>query len=916
MMNSILRTSLFIALSCPYFSVSAEPIYLQLRWHHQFQFAGYYAALEKGYYKKAGLDVIINAGSPEKKPVQEVLQGRAQYGEANSELLLERLRGAPLVALAAIYQHSPSVLIARKDSEISSPDDLVGKKVMLLDQSMDADFIAMFNNEGVNISGINVIPSSYDIHDLANGTVDAFNSYLSNEPYYLKKQGVKFTVLNPRNYGVDFYSDILFTSEDELEKHPERVQAFRQASLEGWYYAMDHPQEIIDLLINNYKVDKSREHLEFEAEAIRSLIVPDTIDLGHMNHWRWRHMAEIFIKAGMVENDNFLQDFSYDPDSRADQEKLLRYINISVGTALLAGIIILTLLFFYRSLKRKNKISNRNEKLLLLAQETAGIAYFIINPMTSYWESSPLLDQIFGIDADFKRDISNWKSLIHHDDRQRILVRYQEIISSHERFFIEYRIIRQSDGEIRWVVANGYIERECGIKLLVGTIQDITQRKNDDHEIQQLAFYDPLTKLPNRRLLQERLKHGIDVEQRSGKQLALLMIDLDRFKAVNDSHGHQAGDELLQQVSLRINSLLRNIDMVARWGGDEFVVLLEDISHADDAARIAEAVITELSKPFCLAQCDSVKIGTSIGISLYPEHGDSYEILMDHADAALYQAKDAGRGCFAYFSKDLTIAAKEHIELESRLRHAVENNELSLLFQPQVNLISGRIIGAEALVRWQDPINGLTSPLKFIPIAEETNLIVEIGGWVLRETCRQGKEWLDDGLLPLTLAVNVSPHQFQRSDICALVAMVLNETGFPANQLELEITESGLMGSHNQAAVILNNLRDLGIHLAIDDFGTGYSSLAHLKHFPLDILKIDKSFIDDIPFHQDDIEIAATIVAMGHILGFKVLAEGVETQEQLAFLQEIGCDSYQGYIKSKPVSAHEFAALLRKQDAI
>jgi len=318
---------LVMALLCPCFSVLAEPIHLQLRWHHQFQFAGYYAALEKGYYKKAGLDVIIHAGSPEKKPVQEVLQGHAQYGEANSELLLERLRGAPLIALAAIYQHSPSVLIVRKDAGIFSPDDLVGKKVMLLNQTVDADFVAMFNNEGVDIGRLHVIPSSYEIRDLADGKVDAFNSYLSNEPYFLKQQGVEFTVLNPRNYGVDFYSDILFTSEDELKQHPERVKAFRQASLEGWYYAMNHPQEIIDLLLHQYKVNKSRGHLEFEAEAIRSLIVPDVIDLGHMNPWRWRHMTETFIKAGMVKNDQFLQDFSYEADPIADKKSCSNILN-------------------------------------------------------------------------------------------------------------------------------------------------------------------------------------------------------------------------------------------------------------------------------------------------------------------------------------------------------------------------------------------------------------------------------------------------------------------------------------------------------------------------------------------------------------------------------------------------------------
>ncbi|TAK61335.1 PAS domain S-box protein [Methylobacter sp.] len=474
---------------------------------------------------------------------------------------------------------------------------------------------------------------------------------------------------------------------------------------------------------------------------------------------------------------------------------------------------------------------------------------------------------------------------------------------------------RRKNGEIypKWLSITAVKESDGAVTHYVGTHTDITERKTAEEQIKQLAFYDPLTQLPNRRLLQERLKHGINVERRDGKQLALLMLDLDRFKAVNDSFGHLAGDELLQQVALRITARLRNVDMVARLGGDEFVVLLEDIAHPKDAARVAEEIITDLTKSFCLSQSDNVQIGASIGISLYPQHGDTPEILMDHADAALYQAKDAGRGCFAYFSEDLTLAARERIALESRLRRAIEQEELRIFYQPQVDIASNRIVGAEALVRWQDPVEGLIPPIRFIPIAEETGLILTIGEWVLRETCRQGQQWLDAGLPPLILAVNVSPHQFRRSDICDLVATVLNDTGFPPQQLELEITESGLMENQENATAILNSLRAQGVRLAIDDFGTGYSSLAYLKHFPLDVLKIDKRFIDDIPFHQDDMEIAATIVAMGHILGFKVLAEGVETMAQLAFLQEKGCDMYQGYIKSKPVLPHEFAELLREQ---
>jgi len=406
---------------------------------------------------------------------------------------------------------------------------------------------------------------------------------------------------------------------------------------------------------------------------------------------------------------------------------------------------------------------------------------------------------------------------------------------------------RRKNGEMfpEWLIITAVKEpdeKNEHVNNYVASFSDITSRKAAEEEIKQLAFYDPLTQLPNRRLLQERLKHSIDVERRDGKRLALLMLDLDRFKAVNDSLGHLAGDELLQQVAVRISARLRDVDMVARLGGDEFVVLLEDIAHAEDAARVAAEIIFVLGKPFQLTQSNDVQIGASIGISLYPEHGASYEMLMDHADAALYQAKDQGRGCYAYFSEDQTLAARERIALETRLRRAIEQGELRVFYQPQVDIESGRIVGAEALVRWQDPIEGLIPPLRFIPIAEETGLILEIGAWVLRETCRQGRLWLDAGLPPLTLAVNVSPQQFRRGDISALVATALNETGFPAEYLELEMTESGLMENQDHVMALLNKLRSQGIRLAIDDFGTGFSSLAYLKHFPLDVLKNRQKF--------------------------------------------------------------------------
>lgn len=444
----------------------------------------------------------------------------------------------------------------------------------------------------------------------------------------------------------------------------------------------------------------------------------------------------------------------------------------------------------------------------------------------------------------------------------------------------------------------------------IGVFADISKLKSSEAELEFLAHHDPLTRLPNRLLLLSRLEYSIERAQRENKQLALLMLDLDRFKDVNDSFGHLAGDELLQQAAARLTERLRSVDTVTRLGGDEFTVLLEEIAHPEDAARVADEIISALSEPWHLANGIEVRISVSVGITLFPEHGNTPVELLQQADAALYQAKAEGRGRFTYFSENLTRAARERIELESRLRRAITQNELRVYYQPQMDIASGRMTGAEALVRWQDPVEGLIPPSRFITVAEETGLIGAVGDWVLKEACLQGRRWIEAGMPELTLAVNVSSYQFLSGNLVEAVTHTLASTGFPAARLELELTESALMDRHKETVDTLNRLRKLGVRLAIDDFGTGYSSLAYLKRFPLDVLKIDKSFVEDIPENQDDREIAAAIIVMAHTLRFKVLAEGVETAEQLAFLQDQGCDSYQGFLKSPPLPADAFTKLL------
>lgn len=453
------------------------------------------------------------------------------------------------------------------------------------------------------------------------------------------------------------------------------------------------------------------------------------------------------------------------------------------------------------------------------------------------------------------------------------------------------------------------VRNDAGIIVnYVIVFADISRIKASETQLEFLSHHDPLTKLPNRLLLQSHLEHSIRFAQRENHRVALLMLDLDRFKDVNDSFGHAAGDELLQQVAERLSSRLRGMDTVARLGGDEFTVILQKIEAPEEAARVATEIMNHLNKPWTLSNNAEVHIGVSIGISIFPEHGESTHDLLQHADAALYQAKHEGRGRFRYFSQGLTYAARERIGMEVRLHRAIENDELRVVYQPQIDITTGRITGAEALVRWQDPQDGLIPPSRFIPLAESTGLIDSIGEWVLRRSCMQGREWLDAGLPPLTLAVNISPRQLQHEGLIGTLTRILEETGFPARQLELELTESALMEPN--VAELLAGLRALGVRLAIDDFGTGYSSLAYLKRFPLDVLKIDKGFVDDIPHGTDRGAIAAAIVAMGHTLGFKVLAEGVENDGQLAFLQSLGCDMYQGYLASRPVPAEAFEALL------
>ena len=470
---------------------------------------------------------------------------------------------------------------------------------------------------------------------------------------------------------------------------------------------------------------------------------------------------------------------------------------------------------------------------------------------------------------------------------------------------------RRRDGEVypenRTVVA----VRDASQRLqhYVSTFSDISAEKFAAERIHRLAHYDATTELPNRVLLQDRLLHAINRVARGGKRLALLFLDLDGFKLINDTYGHSAGDEVLRLVGVRLTSRLRKADIVARIGGDEFAVVVSDVDKGSDVQTICDQLLQVITEPYELSGRAS-SVTTSIGIAIFPEDGGDVQTLLKHADAAMYRAKENGKNRYAFYEPEMNQRAEERLELTRRMRHALDRDEFGLCYQPQYDLSSGRLVGVEALVRWKDEDGNLIPPARFIPVAEDSGLIVPLGEWVLRQACRQAQQWREQGLEFGRLSVNISGRQFNDEGLQSAVAEALAASGLPGKRLELEITEAWVMEGPYRAEQQMRLLREMDINLVIDDFGVANSSMAYLKGLPVQKLKIDRSFVRDILSDSDDAAIVSAMIAMGHSLGLRVVAEGVETSEQSAFLRGTGCDEVQGFLFGRPVPSDEMNVLL------
>lgn len=1196
-----------------------EIVTLQLKWHHQFQFAGYYAARDQGYYQEENLDVRIIKGGTDAPALNQVLSGAAQYGIGDSDILLARTQGQPVVAVASVFQHSPYVLLSLRKSNIHQPSDLVGKRIMLSNNQGATQFKAMMYKHGIALDQVTVLPHSWNLQDLIDGKVDAVSAYATAEPARLNKMGYASSILSNQQYGVDYYGDTLFTTEQEVLMHPERVDAFLRATKKGWAYAFSHQQEMAERIAGMEGVAArglSTETLLTEARLMQPYVLSDVVEFGHMNLERWQAIANSMAELKLIPQDYVLEGFIY--TSNAFEQRVLRWV-----VALLVTAVMLIFLSFLWNVQIQRKVKIRTaelqeeiqrrhqaESLLKIAGSAARLGGWIMDVKSGMVTWSDEVAAIHEMLPGYSPSVEEGMALFAPEDREkiknavqrciekgipydlelekytasgrRIWVRtigqpvhdadgtisqlqgsFQDIserknleafkvgqnkileqiasnrplsevmhaavalieaqfpdcmcstmlmdsdgrhlhvgastklpqaylqciegveISSHcgscgtaayekrcvivtniaeDPLWAEYKSAavpfglhacwsspifssqkevlgtfavyhatphEPSKDELEFVEASSHIlgiaiERnqaqehlrllESGLARLndivmitetvaadpiqqriifvndafesvtgygrdevlgkspdildgkntqpeellkihqaltnelpvhaeliqykksaeeiwleldivsvhdksgwhthwVAVMRDITQRKQSDFKIQQLAFYDTMTGLPNRQLLIDRLEQRLAASTRNKQSGAVLFIDLDNFKSLNDTHGHDVGDMLLIEVAKRLQSCVRGSDTVSRLGGDEFVVIADKLDeNADEASLqvrvVCEKILRSFEAPFILNHYTH-HTTPSIGVTLFSQATPTtVDELLRRADLAMYKAKDSGRNAYRFFDPEMEAFLRERVALESDLHQGIIQQQFELHFQPQLNNVK-QIVGAEALVRWHHPKRGLVMPAEFIQFAEDSGLILAIGEWVMTSACRQLLLWAHNPKMQhLTLSVNVSPRQFLQSDFVEQVMQLIKTTGIAPSKLKLELTESILVDNLEEIITKMSALSAIGVGFSLDDFGTGYSSLSYLKRLPLGQLKIDQSFVCDIFNDDKDSSIVHTIINLGQNLGLEVLAEGVETEAQLDFLLARGCQLFQGYLFSKPMPVKEFEALL------
>jgi len=1151
-----LITLLYLALSSsPLLAEPAEQVSLQLKWLHSFQFAGYYAAKEKGFYAEQNLDVTIHQRIPKISNIEQVLKNESQYGVADTSLLQQRLIGKPVVVLASIFQHNPLVYLTLKKSGIVSPYELKGKRVME-DGFDNAPLRAMLYETGISADDLTHLDNSFNPDDLITGKTDALIGYLTDQVDYFKQKGIEINIIDPRNYGVDFLGDNLFTTEQEIKQHPDRAQRFLRASLKGWDYALHHQDELIQIILSKYNANNrlSAEHLRFEAEATVKMILPETIPIGHTDIKRFQRIADTYRQLGLIRSIDHLDGFIYQRikpsklyftpaeqawlqahplirvgidrdfapyewlDAKGDYvglsadyialveqrlgvklqivkdktwaeilemaqrgeldmianvnktPKRERYLifteaylqtptiiisdnnngfigtldrlegkrvalekgyfmqerlkhdhpeihllpaenvhdaltlvgsgkaNAYVGDAASANYAVkrdgmLNLSFSgdtgYKNGHRMAATKTNPELITLLDKALADIPLSEKETIQNRWMSLTyepgfktktlllyaaaalvLLLMIVGWNMRLRREISQRKQVeeaqrmaasvfssiqegimitdarrtiidlnpaftrITGYSRDEVLGKTPSLLKSglHDDRYYEamWQAInrqgywhgevwnRKKGGEIfaEMLTISAVTDKQGKITHYIGTSSDISALKEQARKLELVAHYDPLTGVPNRILLADRMHLALAQTKRDNCLMAVGYLDLDGFKPVNDTLGHEAGDQLLIEIARRIKNALREGDTVARLGGDEFVFLLLGLEEVEDCEITLHRLLQVISEPVAIGS-QTVSVSASIGISIFPgdctdavaatEDNTDPDTLLRHADQAMYKAKLEGKNCFHIYNLELDRQLHAHREALNRIEQAFENDEFELFFQPKVDMQQGIVFGAEALIRWRHPERGLVMPGDFLPLLENHLIAIKLDAWVIDSALQHMAHWQRLGL-QLQVSVNITAKSLQSEDFVMQLYYAFERypTAKPAH-FELEILETQALIDLSLTSQVIKDCQALGVQFALDDFGTGYSSLSYLKHLPVETLKIDQSFVRDMLEDEDDLAIVQGVIGLAESFRRQVIAEGVESIEHGIALLQMGCYLAQGYGIAKPMPASELA---------
>ena len=631
-----------------------DPVTLQFKWTHAFQFAGYYAAVEKGYYQQAGLSVDLREAAPGTDPVKVVMEGKADFGVGTSSLLLERHAGVPVVALAVIFQHSPQVLVAHQNQPLQSVHDLKGKRVMF--EAQTAELLAYLRQEGLDATALQALPHSFNTRDLIEGRVDAMSAYSTNELYELDQAEFAYQVYSPRTVGIDFYGDNLFTTEQQIKEHPARVAAFRAASLKGWQYAMAHPDEIIDLIMARYSKKHPRAFYEFEAQQMQPLLQSSLIEVGYMNPGRWHHIAQTYASLNLLPKEVTLKGFLYDTTLTPSvwSPYLGGALSLLLGMTLLVSYILRTNRRLAASLASQHlaqRALSESQQLYQSILQASPDAVVVSDLQGVIRQVSPAAVTMMGGTSEVQLQGRNIADFRDPDEAKRALTKIAAMFEGVYNGAEDYRLFRL-DGSVLDTEINAEIVRDGQGQPngLIFVVRDIRERKKAEERIRHMAQHDLLTGLSNRILFNDRLQRAIANAVRDKSSLALMFLDLDKFKPVNDTHGHALGDLLLHEVAKRMLACVRESDTVARIGGDEFVVLLRGAIGTPETLAVAEKIRSSLERPFILEN-HTLHISCSIGVALFPEHGQDDDTLTKSADLAMYRAKESGRNQVCLFTR-------------------------------------------------------------------------------------------------------------------------------------------------------------------------------------------------------------------------------------------------------------------------